>query len=346
MRRTRDFSSMVDGLQAAFPTQATSLVRERPRAPAMVSTLHSALLTDLTLGVVRMGVDVQARVGPMPGYQVVVALEGGIVGHFPSRVVDVGPATASINGAGEGAVLPHWKAGTTLLIIRIRPDAIAREVAKLAGHAVRGHPRFDSAFDLSSPRAQSWLRTVGLLVAELSEPGSLGRTSARHRQELERLVVGSLLRASENDYTSAVREDRTPPRWASVRRVVEAFERSPEHPWTLTDIADAAGVGVRRIEQAFREQLGISPTAYLQRLRLEGARRDLLDDALAVSDVAARWGFRHLGRFAGTYREHFGESPSETRHRSRSVLTHRLRTRDGPHPSDGDHPAEPVHDRG
>lgn len=319
-RRTRDFGSMVDGLQSAFPTPATSLMRERPQAPALVSTLHSARLTDLTVGVVRMGVDVQARIGPMPGYQVVVALEGGIVGHFPSRIVDVGPVTASINGAGEGAVLPHWKAETTLLMIRIRPGAIAREVANLAGHSVEGPPRFDSAFDLGSPRAQSWLRTVGLLVAELSEPGSLGRTSARHRQELERLVVASLLRASENDYTSAMRADRAPPRWASVQRVVEAFERSPEYAWTIGDIADAAGVGVRRIQQAFHEQLGISPMAHLQRLRLEGARRDLLDDALAVSEVAARWGFHHLGRFAGSYREQFGERPSETRERSRSLL--------------------------
>jgi AraC-like DNA-binding protein len=31
-----------------------------------------------------------------------------------------------------------------------------------------------------------------------------------------------------------------------------------------------------------------------------------------VSEVAYRWGFTHLGRFAGAYRARFGESPSQT----------------------------------
>jgi AraC-like DNA-binding protein len=31
-----------------------------------------------------------------------------------------------------------------------------------------------------------------------------------------------------------------------------------------------------------------------------------------VADVAFRWGFGHLGRFAEKYRERYGELPSET----------------------------------
>ena len=33
---------------------------------------------------------------------------------------------------------------------------------------------------------------------------------------------------------------------------------------------------------------------------------------VTVSEVAYRWGFTHLGRFAGAYRERFGETPSQT----------------------------------
>lgn len=32
----------------------------------------------------------------------------------------------------------------------------------------------------------------------------------------------------------------------------------------------------------------------------------------SVTDVAVRWGFFHLGRFAQQYRERFGVLPSET----------------------------------
>jgi AraC-like DNA-binding protein len=33
---------------------------------------------------------------------------------------------------------------------------------------------------------------------------------------------------------------------------------------------------------------------------------------VSVSEVAFRWGFTHLGRFAGAYKERFGVPPSQT----------------------------------
>ena len=35
-------------------------------------------------------------------------------------------------------------------------------------------------------------------------------------------------------------------------------------------------------------------------------------DNSSVTQIAARWGFGHLGRFAAGYRKSFGEHPSET----------------------------------
>jgi AraC-like DNA-binding protein len=35
---------------------------------------------------------------------------------------------------------------------------------------------------------------------------------------------------------------------------------------------------------------------------------------MSVSEVAYRWGFTHMGRFAGTYRARFGVTPSRTLH--------------------------------
>ncbi len=31
-----------------------------------------------------------------------------------------------------------------------------------------------------------------------------------------------------------------------------------------------------------------------------------------MTDIATKWGFGHLGRFAAAYRARFGESPSHT----------------------------------
>jgi AraC family ethanolamine operon transcriptional activator len=59
----------------------------------------------------------------------------------------------------------------------------------------------------------------------------------------------------------------------------------------------------------------MSPKQYLLTVRLHGVRRALSDAgfrATTVTDVATDHGFFELGRFAASYREAFGEAPSET----------------------------------
>lgn len=73
---------------------------------------------------------------------------------------------------------------------------------------------------------------------------------------------------------------------------------------------------MRTIQNQFHEDLDQTLTGYLKNRRLERARADLADTApdsgITVTDIASRWGFAHLGRFAVTYRARFGESPSQT----------------------------------
>jgi transcriptional regulator GlxA family with amidase domain len=57
---------------------------------------------------------------------------------------------------------------------------------------------------------------------------------------------------------------------------------------------------------------------YLRDARFERVREALLRaQDQSVTQVAMRWGFYHLGRFAVDYRKRFGEMPSETQARGR-----------------------------
>ncbi|GAA4832135.1 hypothetical protein GCM10023201_20170 [Actinomycetospora corticicola] len=102
---------------------------------------------------------------------------------------------------------------------------------------------------------------------------------------------------------------------ASVRRAVEFIDAHAAQDIDITRIAEAAGVGVRGLQAAFRRHRGTSPTAYLRRVRLQGAHRDLVaadpTPGVTVASVAAQWGFAHPGRFSVEYRAAFGHSPSE-----------------------------------
>jgi AraC-like DNA-binding protein len=82
----------------------------------------------------------------------------------------------------------------------------------------------------------------------------------------------------------------------------------------LDEIARRSGYSRRALELIFQRSVGAPPGRWFMNMRLNGALRDLLSAAppCRVADVATRWGFRHLPRFAEQYRRVFGELPSQT----------------------------------
>jgi len=102
-----------------------------------------------------------------------------------------------------------------------------------------------------------------------------------------------------------------------VDKVIETTAKRVVTPISVTDMCRAAGVSPRTLARAFHAVHGVPPFHYLCALRLAQARQVLLSgDEETVTEVAMRFGFRELGRFAALYRKRFGESPSVTLHRS------------------------------
>jgi len=83
---------------------------------------------------------------------------------------------------------------------------------------------------------------------------------------------------------------------------------------TFADVVRASGVPGRTLFKHFKEYRGVSRMRYLRTARFQRVRSELrrLEPKSSVTDVAMRWGFEHMGRFAVEYCELFGESPSHT----------------------------------
>ncbi len=86
-------------------------------------------------------------------------------------------------------------------------------------------------------------------------------------------------------------------------------------PLSLAEICAAAGMKPRTLQKYFHEIYGMGPTEYFRIRRLNDVRSDLLAGDSQVSQAAYHRGVTHLSRFAGRYKTHFGERPSETRKR-------------------------------
>lgn len=94
----------------------------------------------------------------------------------------------------------------------------------------------------------------------------------------------------------------------------EFLLHNKERAITLSELCEACHTSRRTLQNSFESILGLSPIQYLRYTRLNGVRRDLKQAKAheTVGDIAAHWGFWHLGQFAKDYKNVFGELPSET----------------------------------
>ncbi|GFG63066.1 hypothetical protein MKUB_05560 [Mycobacterium kubicae] len=100
-----------------------------------------------------------------------------------------------------------------------------------------------------------------------------------------------------------------------LRRAMAYIDENARIDISLGDIADHIYVTPRALQYMFRQHLDCTPMEYLRRIRLDQAHRELAASNRAhgtVKQIANRWGFAHVGRFAVYYRETYGQSPHAT----------------------------------
>ncbi len=84
---------------------------------------------------------------------------------------------------------------------------------------------------------------------------------------------------------------------------------------TIEDIAQKFNISERSLRNYFKEELGTSPKQYLIALRLRKIRDELKilkSEKGLVEKTARKFGFYHMGQFAKSYKDFFGELPSQT----------------------------------
>jgi AraC-like DNA-binding protein len=268
----------------------------------------------LTVGHLVYGADAELLVPPMVGcYHMNLTLHG--------RTMVSQKGCRAATDAGRSGVLfsptdpftVRWSPEAVQFAVKLPRRSLEGQLGKLLNQPIERPIRFDLGFDLTSPMGQSLLSAVTFLRQELSRPGGMAAQPLA-RDQLESLVLTQILLAIPNSYTDLLRAPQRPAPRAKIRRAIELIEENPDAGLSLAELASAAGVTARALQRGFKEVVGMSPTAYVRAVRLDRVHAELIEGAgtVAVTDVAMRWGFFHLGRFAQQYRERFGVLPSET----------------------------------
>jgi AraC-like DNA-binding protein len=300
-------------LSRTYLDVALSLPRDREGFGLSVERLDAGPFQLDTVGI---GARAGFRFEPEGEYYV------STVSHGVLRVVQRGRDEAFV--PGEVALLgqPGVESRTEIAdfrqgVVTLRTAAL-REAAGLGPEATEA-PALTSARPVSPEHALVWRRAVDFVAGSLAEVPRAAE-SPLVLGSAERLLAGLAFATFPGAVAAAparrdLRDARVP---AALRRAVTFIEGNAERDIGIGEIAAAARVSRRAVQQAFRRHLDTTPTAYLRRVRLDGAHRELLaaePGSVSVTEVAYRWGFCSPSRFAERYRAAFGVTPRETLHR-------------------------------
>lgn len=247
----------------------------------------------------------------VPATRTAIAFADGLRSAMCWRGADVAKnemliLPASVFGWHVSSGEAHW--GSMSLL----NEHLAEASIALIGRDVT--PSRDAVALLAPPFALRRLRQLHATVGHLAEntPDIVENPDAAHGLEL--VLTEAMLRCLN---VKGVREDTAARRRhaAIIKRFHDFTEARANQALFLAEVCKAINVNERTLLNCCQEQLGTNPKRYLLMRRLHLARRDLRNANPAtnsVTEVATRYGFWELGRFAAQYKLTYGETPSAT----------------------------------
>jgi len=217
----------------------------------------------------------------------------------------------------ENAIIAHdhieglefsFKGPLKLITVAVSVGEIERLSQNLWGEAFQDRTSVGALYLPDGSARMSAARKMNAILFEtMRDPFAV--VSPRGCREVENAVLDTLL----SSVLDRSRPEGTRFRHKIARKAEEYLRTCCRDSISISDLCAAVGATRRTLHLGFVELYGVPPMHYLRAIRLRGAREDLTNARgrdLRVTDVAMKWGFEHLGRFALAYRDFFGELPS------------------------------------
>lgn len=104
---------------------------------------------------------------------------------------------------------------------------------------------------------------------------------------------------------------------AAVKIPVDYIRQNYQLPFTIDHLAEVAYLSVSALERRFKKYLAKTPKQFINEVRLENARKLLVETNMPISQVGDQSGFSDHSYFSKQFRLFFGELPSDFRNNDR-----------------------------
>ncbi|WP_019874060.1 AraC family transcriptional regulator [Sporichthya polymorpha] len=306
-----------DAAAAALADEYTDVTIQAPRGRRFVMELDAFPLPQLRYGQLIFS-ESRVLTRAYPSYNLCVPVGGSLLATADD-VDDVVSGTDLVMISPGSRIDARYPLdGVVLRTVQFDADLALTELSALLGRCVATPPRF--RFAMRPAASASIRRAVAILNDELraatpiaGEPVLIDR--------LSRVIISALLLGQTHTYSAELQGRPYVEGPRTIRALVSRLEADPLAFATVGDLAAAAGLSVRALQDGFRRHLGVSPMRHLRQARLDRAHQALLaadPRAVTATAIAHAWGFAHYGRFAGEYRARFGVTPTQSLRRTRA----------------------------
>lgn len=150
---------------------------------------------------------------------------------------------------------------------------------------------------------------IDYITKPFSEQEVVARVMAHlaTRQRMARLEAIAVRRALRSSLAAATKPAQRDD--ALFSRALSLLEGALSDPPSVVELAHRLGTNERKLNELFKQRLGMTIGNYFVELRLDSARRLLEGTALQVTLISDRVGYRNAGDFIRAFRRRYGVTP-------------------------------------
>jgi AraC family transcriptional regulator len=234
-------------------------------------------------------------------FTVATILSGRLLGNVGDSEIAAGPGQSVLVNAGQ--IHSGTGLGLEFSSVNVAPFLVEELISEIG--SIQGGTQI--LFRNTVVCDQSISAIAATIVLEVDQ-GMLGRDTM-----LEALVrqMGVYLLRSHVAIrrTAAIETSRAGLVDRRLRRAIEFMHDNYSRELALEEIAGAAYLSEFHFARLFKQITGVTPHYYLANLRLERARKLLLETTLPISEIAAMVGYQSQSHFTRVFRSVTGVTP-------------------------------------
>lgn len=306
---SRDADAVREHMSSVFSNHRLDVAN-----PKKMSAIHSFVnMRQTAISYLEYGTDVVVQPQESNYYVAHVPVRGTIKVSRNSESFVVGTGDMVVTSPTDRLAIEYGKGNGTLLL-RIPRRVIEARLAKLLDAPLHKALNFTShvgSHDVA--KSSAWRRQFMFIVNELDAEDDGFENLSKCGEELEYSLINSLIFLHRNNYWDNFEDSRDSVAPYYVKAAEKFIRDNSDDFITVDDIVAASGISKRALYLGFSRFRSTTPMLFLQRVRLENVRRDILTarNVDSVTTIASLRGFTQLGRFSRLFQNAYGVLPSQ-----------------------------------